>query len=97
MMKVNIAKARVHVAGHFRAEGSVLGQTVQSFCDGFETRLEVESDEPPERIAGVIRNAENGCYIMQTIRHPVPVQPEVMVNGSRFDAAAYPAPKRRSS
>ncbi len=96
MMKVNITKARVHVSGHFRAEGSVLGQTVQGFCDGFETRLEVESDEPPERLAGVIRNAENGCYILQTIRHPVPVQTEVTVNGEAFDVEAYPAPPRRS-
>ncbi len=96
MMKVNITKARVHVAGHFRAEGSVLGQTVQGMCDGFETRLEVESDEPPERLAGVILNAENGCYIMQTIRNPVPVQTEVIVNGAAFDTGAYPAPTRRA-
>ena len=96
MMKVNISKARVHVAGHFRAEGSVLGQTIQGCCDGFETRLEVESDESPERLAGVIRNAENGCYIMQTIRHPVPVQTEVLVNGEAFEVAAYPPPRRRS-
>ena len=96
MMKVTITKARVHVAGHFRAEGSVLGQTVQGFCDGFETRLEVESDEPPEQLAGVIRNAENGCYIMQTIRHPVPVQTEVIVNGMAFDLEAYPPPQRRT-
>ncbi len=96
MMKVNIRQARVHVVGHFRAEGSVLGQTIQGFCDGFETRLEVESDEPPERVAGVIRNAENGCYIMQTIRHPVPVKTEVMVNGAAFDLEAYPAPRRRA-
>ena len=96
MMKVNVTKARVHVAGHFRAEGSVLGQTIQGFCDGFETRLEVESDEPPERLAGMLRNAENGCYIMQTIHNPVPVQTEVVVNGDAFDIEASPLTKRRS-
>jgi organic hydroperoxide reductase OsmC/OhrA len=96
MMKVNITKARVHVAGHFRAEGSVLGQTIQAGSEGFETRLEVESDESPERLAGLIRNAENGCYIMQTIRHPVPVKAEVLVNGAAFDVEAYPPPNPRS-
>lgn len=96
MMKVEVSKARVHVTAHFRAEGSVLGQTVQGFCDGFTTRLEVESDEPPERVAGVIRNAENGCYIMQTIRHPVPVNTAVMLNGVDFDLAAYPPPPRHA-
>ncbi len=96
MMNVNISKARVHVTAHFRAEGSVLGQTIEGCCDGFETRLEVESNEPPERLAGVIRNAENGCYIMQTVRHPVPVQTEVMVNGNAFDVEAYPRSTRRA-
>jgi uncharacterized OsmC-like protein len=96
MMKVQVKKARVHVTAHFRAEGSVLGQTVQGHCDGFETRLEVESDDPPERLAGVIRNAENGCYILQTIRHPVPVKTAVEVNGRAFDLLAYPPPQRRT-
>jgi len=96
MMKIHVHKARVHVTAHFRAEGSVLGQTVQGSCEGFETRLEVDSDEPPERVAGLIRNAENGCYVMQTIRHPVPVRTEVTVNGAAFDPAAYPPPRRRS-
>ena len=97
MMKVNITKARVHVTAHFQAEGSVLGQTIEGGCKGFETHLEVESDEPPERLAGVIRNAENGCYIMQTIRNPTPVQTAVEVNGAAFDVEAYPAPKRGRS
>ncbi len=96
MMKVNITKASVHVTANFRAEGSVLGQTIQGCCDSIETRLEVESDEPPERLAGVIRNAENGCYVMQTIRNPVPLQTDVVVNGNAFDIEAYPPPKRRS-
>jgi uncharacterized OsmC-like protein len=95
MMRVNINKARVHVTAHFYAEGSVLGQTIDGRCRGFETRLEVESDDDPERVAGVIRNAENGCYVMQTIRHPTPVQTEVLVNGTSFDLDAYPPPKSR--
>ncbi len=95
MMKINVKKARVHVTAHFHAEGSVLGQTIDGGCDGFETRLEVESDESPERLAGLIRNAENGCYIMQTIRNPVPVQTEVTVNGDAFDLNDYPPPARQ--
>jgi hypothetical protein len=33
---------------------------------------------------------------MQTIRHAVPVQTEVVVNGAAFDLTAYPPPQRRS-
>ena len=96
MMKVSFKKASVHVTAHFHAEGSVLGQSIEGASRGFETRLEVESDEPPERLAGLIRNAENGCYIMQTIRQPVPVEAVVHVNGSTFDISDYPPPQRRS-
>jgi hypothetical protein len=95
MMRVKINKARVHVTGHFHAEGSVLGQTVEGRCDGFETRVEVESGEAPERVAGVLRNAENGCFIMQTIRYPAPVHTAVVLNGQPFDLAAYPPSARR--
>ena len=96
MMKVDIKNARVHVAGRFRAEGSVLGQTIQAYSDGFDTRLEVESAEPLERVAGVIRNAENGCYVMQTIRQPVPVHTTVLVNGVAFDLQAHALPQHSS-
>jgi hypothetical protein len=41
-----------------------------------ETRLELESPEPPEKIARLVRNAERGCFVMQgsivvaTTQHP---------------------------
>ena len=87
MMKVKIDKARMHVAARVRQEGSVLGQTVRGSWPGIETRLEVESQEAPERVAGVIRNAENGCFVLQALLNPVPVQCTVYVNGAVFDPA----------
>ncbi len=84
-MKTKIDKARVFVKAKFKSEGSVLAETVQASGLGFETRLDLESHEPPERVAAVVRNAENGCYVLQTILHPVPVQREFTLNGAAFD------------
>jgi hypothetical protein len=95
MMKTKIGKARVFVTAKFKSEGSVLAETVKAMGVGFETRLEIESEEPPERVAAVVRNAENGCYVLQSILHPVPVERKFTLNGSSFDPAAFPKGARR--
>jgi hypothetical protein len=90
MMKVAIDKARVYVTARFKVEGSVLAQTVRATLDDVQTRLEVESNAPPDRVAGVVRNAENGCFVMQALLNPVPVSSTVALNGSGLDLNAYP-------
>lgn len=84
-MKTKIKKARVFVKARFKSEGSVLAETVRATSPGFETRLELESDDPVKKIAAVVRNAENGCYVLQTILHPVPVERRFILNGNPFD------------
>ena len=85
MMKVPITKARVKVVGKFRQDGSVLAQTIQGSCVGIETFLDVESPAPAAEVAGVIRNAENGCFTIQAVRKPSPVQTTVSLNGKPLD------------
>ncbi len=85
MMKTKIDKGRVFVKAKFKSEGSVLAETVQARGLGFETRLELESQEPADRVAAVVRNAENGCYVLQSILHPVPVERRFVLNGDAFD------------
>ena len=89
-MKVDITSAKVHVSVRFTREGSVLAQTIRAGAEGIETRLEVESPEDPARVAGVVRNAENGCYVMQSLANPTPVQTSATLNGAELDLAAYP-------
>jgi organic hydroperoxide reductase OsmC/OhrA len=92
MMKVAIDKARVYVTARFKVEGSVLAQTVRASLDDVQTRLEVESKEAPERVAGVVRNAENGCFVMQALLNPVPVSSTVQLNSAGIDLKAFPPP-----
>jgi len=84
-MKTKINKARVFVKAKFKSEGSVLRETVKAVGLGFETRLELDSDEPAERVAAVVRNAENGCFVLQSILNPVPVERKFTLNGTEFD------------
>ncbi len=94
MMKIQITKAKVFVKARFKSEGSVLRETVQAVGLGFETRCDLESNEPPEKVAAVVRNAENGCYVMQTILNPTPVERQFTLNGAAFDPEDFPRKQR---
>lgn len=87
MLKIPVGKARVHVGMRNKQEGSVLQGSARASCLGIETRLELESDAPAERIAALVRQAENGCFAMQALLAPVPVTRSVTLNGSSLPAA----------
>jgi organic hydroperoxide reductase OsmC/OhrA len=89
MLKTHIDKAKVFVTARFKNEGSVLRETVQAEGLGVETRCEITSNEPAERVAKVMRNAEAGCYVIQTVRNPTEVKSEYTLNGQPFDPAAF--------
>jgi hypothetical protein len=89
MLKTRIDKAKVFVTARFKNEGSVLRETVQAEGLGVETRCEITSKEPTDKIAKVIRNAEAGCYVIQTIRNLTPVKSEYTLNGEVFDPGSF--------
>ena len=90
MLKTHIDKAKVFVTARFKNEGSVLRETVQAQGLGIETRCEITSNEPADEVAKVVRNAEAGCYVIQTIRQPTAVKSEYTLNGAPFDPGAFP-------
>ncbi len=92
-MKTRINKARVFVKAKFKSEGSVLRETVKAVGLGFETRLELDSDDPAERVAAVVRNAANGCFVLQSILNPVPVERKFTLNGAEFNPEGFPKKK----
>jgi hypothetical protein len=89
MMKTHIDKAKVFVTARFKSEGSVLRETIEAVGVGFETRCELQSQEPAEKVAAVVRNAEGGCYVMQTILKPTPVVRSFTLNETAFDPDSY--------
>jgi hypothetical protein len=90
MLKTSIDKAKVFVTARFKNEGSVLRETVQAVGLGFEIRTELESSASPGNVAAVVRNAEKGCYIMQTILQPTPVVRQFSLNGQSFEPESFP-------
>jgi len=89
MLKTHIDKAKVFVTARFKNKGSVLRETMQAQGLGVETRCEITSSQPPEKIAKVVRNAEAGCYVIQTIRKPTAVRSEYKLNGAPFDPESF--------
>ena len=81
MMKIAVDNAKVTVRARFRTEGSVLKETILGDTTAFEVKIEIESTDPPERVAALIRNAEAGCFLMQAIRNPTDVQSAHKLNG----------------
>ena len=69
-------------------DGSVLKGTVQASTVDFTVEFDVESDDPPERVAACIRAAEAGCFVMQAITKPTEVTRRVTLNGADFDIEA---------
>jgi len=88
MLKVSVTRMTMHVKATYRVTGSVLNDTVDAEMLGAETRLELDSPDPPERIAKVVRNAERGCFVMQALVRPVPVTGQTLLNGRALSSDA---------
>jgi hypothetical protein len=82
MLKVTMSGMRMRVIARYRVDGSVLNDTIQGRMLGAETTLEIDSPDPPERVAKVVRNAERGCFVMQALLKPVPITGRTVLNGT---------------
>ena len=94
MMKVDLSKAEAHIELHVAAEGSVLAQTIQARADKIVIHFDIQSNDEPARVAGLIRNARNGCYVRQTINRPGLFVDTINLNGQPFNPDDYPPPAR---
>jgi hypothetical protein len=88
MLKVTIDGMRMRVTARYGVEGSILQDSVDAAMVGAETVLEIDSPDPPERVARVVRNAERGCFVMQALLRPVPVTGRTVLNGVEIETAA---------
>ena len=81
MLKVTVTTMRMRVRASYRVTGSVLNDTIEGEMLGADTVLELESPDSPERVAKVVRNAERGCFVMQALLKPVPINGTTLLNG----------------
>lgn len=76
---------RITVTARFHRDGSILAGDAHTTCDSIKTELALDSDEPPERVAQLIKMAEATCFTIAALRHPAPVALEATVNGRPFN------------
>ncbi len=81
-MKVNNATCRVIMRKHLG--GSVLKGTVFNRWEGITTHLRLDSDEPAEKLAHLLKNAKAGCFAEGLITQQVPLTSLIDVNGETF-------------
>jgi len=81
MMKLKVKKARCHVEFDFQVSGSVLKGTVKGSWQGISTSLEIDSDEPMERIVALVKNAKGGCFAENLIVQQVPLHSSITLRG----------------
>lgn len=85
-MNVAITSVKAHIAVHFGLQGSVLAGTIQASAPKVETRYEIESPiahtpDGRERVAAMLRNARNGCWVRAAVAHPTPFEDHSTLNG----------------
>ena len=84
MMKMKVSNANCRVVMRKHLGGSVLKGTVYNKWESIGTHLTLESDEPEDRLAHLIKNAKAGCFAEGLITQQVPLQSHIEVNGKPF-------------
>lgn len=76
---------RIKVTARYARVGSVLAGDAHTMCDSITTELSLDSSEPPERVAQLIKMAEATCFTLAALRNPAPVELDAIVNGRPFN------------
>lgn len=87
MMKLKVKKANCHVEFDYVLSGSVLKGTVKTTWKAVTTRLDIDSEEPPAKIAALVRNAKGGCFAENLVVQQVPLRGTVFLKGRPIEAS----------
>ena len=87
MMKMKVGGASCRVVFRKHLGGSVIKGTVFNRWESVTTHLKVDSDEPADKLAHLIKNAKGGCFAEGLITQAVPLNSTIEVNGKRFEIA----------
>lgn len=82
MMKLKIKKAQCNVKLDYVLSGSVLKGTVKTTWRSVTTALEIDSEEPMDKIVALVRNAKGGCFAENLVVQQVPLHSSVTLRGA---------------
>ena len=83
--KLIISNECAEVSAHFRETGSVLRGDAESFCDGLDVKITLDSEEDPKEIAELIRLAHQLCYAEKAILCATPIHVCQKLNGAELE------------
>ena len=92
-MRVDLGQVKGRIGYSVTAEGSVLAQTIQARVAKIVIHYDMESRDSPDRVAGLMRNARNGCFARQSIGQPELFEDTINLNGEPFNMDDYPPPR----
>ena len=85
MLKLDVSKATARVRGRFFGRGSVVAGTIETGCESVTVELTIDSKERAEAVARLARVSEAGCFVLQSMRQPVPVSTRLVHNGEEVE------------
>jgi len=83
--KLALRDERVKVTAFFREQGSVLQGSAEGMCEGFDIELFIESDEPAEEIAELIRLSHRMCFTESALTGNIPLTKRHSLNGQPIE------------
>lgn len=84
-LKVSYSNPRIRVTAQYARDGSIIAGTIRSWCESIRTELDLDSDEPAERVAQLIRLAEASCFTLGTVSGSIPTELVATVNGQPIE------------
>jgi hypothetical protein len=66
-------------------KGSVRDRSLRGGATGLETRIEIDSAEPPERVRELVQMAEQTCFTLGAWTEAAPTSTTVMLNGEPLE------------
>ena len=78
--RLTISNERVAVTAHFHEQGSVLKGDAEGFCDSFEIKISIDSNEETQKIAELIRLARKMCFTEKALTGTIPVSVSQKIN-----------------
>ena len=92
MTRIAYSKVRLQQTTRFYRDGSALAGTIVGGPAGLETTVNVQSEEPPERVRRLVDMAESSCYALQSLVQNMEVTSVFTLNGEALPEAATAVP-----
>lgn len=83
MLKLDLHDVRIDQTLDTYRAGSIRGGTIRTGARELKLEIDIVSNEPPDRIAELVRVAKESCFTHGALAEVVPVTATLRLNGER--------------